>query len=211
MARGNRLSHSEHPVQIFQDLSGVTLKHRRELRPLLDALRAKEMTYKWKFPFCLSATCQGRNAMLRVPEDLPRFCETMGIPPIAMPDWYAAFRQSVIRRPKSREETMETQAFRHRRRRSPSGSRNQSPKSLKGLLNVRTDGCLTLLVLVLVSDQAAVLLWFLYMLVAPVHGLSHVIAPSQFKETVFFYDTAWPVSPWKPGVSASFLSLHTQI
>lgn len=48
-------------IQIFQDLSGITLQHRRDLKPLLDTLRAHGIQYKWKFPFCLSATSQGRT------------------------------------------------------------------------------------------------------------------------------------------------------
>lgn len=38
--------------KLKEDLSGITLKRRRDLRPLLDALRAKDIRYKWKFPFC---------------------------------------------------------------------------------------------------------------------------------------------------------------
>lgn len=124
MMRGKQLAHGGSPVHIFQELSGITLKHRRDLRPLLDTLRERDIRYKWKFPFCLSATHQGRTALLRVPEDLPRFCEMLGLPLVAVPDWYAAFRQSVNRWPKAREEPMETQASRFRRQRSPSASRH---------------------------------------------------------------------------------------
>lgn len=71
-SRGQRLTHGETLVQIFQDLSGITLQHRRDLKPLLDVLRSKEIRYKWKFPFCLAASHLGRTALLKVPEDLPR-------------------------------------------------------------------------------------------------------------------------------------------
>lgn len=91
-ARGRRLQHGGNPVQLFQDLSGITLKHRRDLKPLLDVLRSREIRYKWKFPFCLSASHQGRTALLKVPEDLPHFCETLGLPLVAVPDWYAIYR-----------------------------------------------------------------------------------------------------------------------
>lgn len=114
------------PVQIFQDLSGITLQHRRGLKPLLDTLRAKGIRYKWKFPFCLSATDQGHTALLKVPEDLPLFCDILGILQVAVPDWYADFRHSVDRPGKRPEEPMETQATRSHRRRSPSGSRHQN-------------------------------------------------------------------------------------
>ena len=122
-ARGQRLYCGETPVQLYQDLSGITLQHRRDLKPLLEALRSRDIRYKWKFPFCLAASNQGRNASLRVPEDLPRFCETLGLPPISVPDWYAPYRRSVGRRGKPPETPMETQATRFRRTRSPSNSR----------------------------------------------------------------------------------------
>lgn len=64
-------------VKIIQDLSIFTLQHRRELRPLLDLLRSRAITYKRKFPFYLSAHAQGRTANLRVPEDLEHFYNTL--------------------------------------------------------------------------------------------------------------------------------------
>lgn len=124
-ARG-QLTHGDSPVQIYQDLSGITLQHHQDLKPLLDTLRSKEIRYKWKFPFCLSASYQGRTALLKVPEDLPRFCDTLGIPLVAVSDWYAPFRRSVGRWGKSQEEPMETQVTRSRRRRSPSSPRYPS-------------------------------------------------------------------------------------
>lgn len=75
------------PIQMYQDLSGITLQHRRELRPLLETLRSKGITYRWKFPFCLSASTQGRSALLKVPEDLPHFFSTLGIPYMDLPNW----------------------------------------------------------------------------------------------------------------------------
>ena len=93
-ARGKQLSCQGAPIQLFQDLSGITLKHRRDLRPLLNVLRDRNISYKWKFPFCLSASHQGRTVLLKVPEDLPHFCDTLGIPLIAVPDWYAMYRRS---------------------------------------------------------------------------------------------------------------------
>ena len=121
-ARGKQLSCQGAPIQLFQDLSGITLKHCRDLRPLLNVLRDRNISYKWKFPFCLSASHQGRTVLLKVPEDLPHFCDTLGIPLIAVPDWYAMYRQSVNRWPPQRTEPMETQSTNYRRRRSPSES-----------------------------------------------------------------------------------------
>lgn len=42
-----------------------------------ETLCAKGIHYRWKFPFGLSATCQGRTALLRVPEDPQFFCNTI--------------------------------------------------------------------------------------------------------------------------------------
>lgn len=134
-ARGRRLVHGDSPIQIYQDLSGITLQHRWDLKPLLDALRAREIRYKWKFPFCLAASHQGHNASLRVPEDLPRFCETLGLPLVSVPDWYAPYHRSVSRWGKPQEVPMETQTTRLHRRRSPSSSRyppdHLSPEVIK--------------------------------------------------------------------------------
>lgn len=122
MARGrSQILHEGSPVQIYQDLSGITLQHRRDLRPLLETLRDRQILYKWKFPFCLSASTHGHTAILKVPEDLPHFCATLGIPLIPVPNWYAAFRP---RTGTPREDPMETQAPQLNRRRSPSTHRS---------------------------------------------------------------------------------------
>lgn len=76
-------------IKIFQDLSPITLQKRRDLRPLLDLLRTKDITYRWKFPFCLSASAQGHTALLRSPDDLRTFCETLNLPLVDLPDWSA--------------------------------------------------------------------------------------------------------------------------
>lgn len=121
-----QILHEGHPIQIYQDLSGITLQHRRDLKPLLDALRDKNIVYKWKFPFCLTASSNGRTAALKVPEDLPHFCSTLGLPLISVPLWYAAFRPRPLHRDGRRDEPMETQSPGHRRHRSPSILRNHA-------------------------------------------------------------------------------------
>lgn len=125
-ARENPQSiHEGKPFQIYQDLSGITLQHRRDLRPLLDALRTQAISYKWKFPFCLSATSQGHTALLKVPEDLPRFCDILNKPQVDVLNWYATFHHSAVRKEQPAEEPVEAQASRHRRRRSPSTPGNR--------------------------------------------------------------------------------------
>lgn len=136
-ARGQQqILHGSAPIQIYQDLSGITLQHRRDLKPLLDVLRERNIPYKWKFPFCLSASSQGRSALLKVPEDLPHFCDQLGIPMTQVPNWYAPFRHRSIHNATERESPMETQNSSFRRRRSPSAHnyradyhRNRAPAS----------------------------------------------------------------------------------
>lgn len=112
--------HAGAHIQIFQDLSSITLQHRRDLKPLLDTLRTKRIPYRWKFPFCLSDTTQGRTALPKVPEDMPQLCNTLGIPLIDVPNWYAEFCHTVASQP------MDAQDTQYRRRRSPSGTQNHT-------------------------------------------------------------------------------------
>lgn len=122
-----KLSHNGAEIRLFQDLSTITLQRRRELRPLLDVLRTKGIPYRWKFPFCLSASSQGRSALLRVPEDLRYFCDTLDIPFMEIPEWYAEFRPPAPRKIPPELEPMETQQHRYRRQRSPSETRSRLP------------------------------------------------------------------------------------
>lgn len=122
-----QISHDGADIRLFQDLSTITLQRRRELRPLLAVLRTKGIPYRWKFPFCLSASSQGRSALLRVPEDLRYFCETLDIPFTEVPEWYAEFRPPASRNSPPNSEPMETQTHRYRRQRSPSESRPNHP------------------------------------------------------------------------------------
>lgn len=54
----NHLLHQGAEIKIFQDISNITLQCKRKLRPLLDLLRARAITYRQTFPFCLFATSQ---------------------------------------------------------------------------------------------------------------------------------------------------------
>lgn len=109
----DRLDYNGHPIQIFQDLSAITLKNRRDLRPLLEVLRTKGIHYRWKFPFSLLATHQGRSALLRVPEELEAFCKHLDLPYIHLPDWYAEFQVPELSHRNLEEEPMEAQDTRY--------------------------------------------------------------------------------------------------
>lgn len=114
------LTHNGTEICLFQDLSSITLQSRRELRPILSVLHTKGIPYRWKFPFCLSASSQGRTALLRVPEDLSH---TLEIPLTEVPKWHAEFQPHSARRTPPRSEPMETQEIRYRRQRPSSGSK----------------------------------------------------------------------------------------
>lgn len=105
-------------IKLFQDLSNITLQRRREMRPLLDVLRARNIIYRWKFPFCLSASHNGHIANLRVPEDLEHFCTSLNLPLVDLPDWYSDFRLPPFRRTTSMDGITEAGNFSNRRRRT---------------------------------------------------------------------------------------------
>lgn len=81
----------------------------------MDVLQTRGIHYKWKFPFCLSATTAGRTVLLKVPEDPPQFCDCLGNPMVQIPEWYAEFRPPSLMGEHHREDRMETQSFRYRR------------------------------------------------------------------------------------------------
>lgn len=121
------LTHNGMDTRLFQDLSGITLHRRRELRPLLLVLHANGIVYRWKFPFGLSASNPGRTTLLRIPEDLCHFCDTLEIPLTEVPEWYAEFQPATAWCNPPISEPMETQETHYRRQRSPSETRAQFP------------------------------------------------------------------------------------
>lgn len=78
-------------IKLFQDLSQITLKNRRALRPLLDKLREKDIQYMWHFPFALLVTYDSRQHTPRTPDDLPDFCTALQIGQLDLLDWYPEF------------------------------------------------------------------------------------------------------------------------
>lgn len=74
-------------IQLYPDLSWITLQKRRLLQPLLISLQENNIVYRWGFPFSLTARRQGKSAVLRFPEDLDNFCDTMEIPVPRLQEW----------------------------------------------------------------------------------------------------------------------------
>lgn len=60
-------------IMLCQDLSQITLRNRRGLRPLLDKLRENDLKYTWCFPFALIFTQAGKQHILRTPADLASY------------------------------------------------------------------------------------------------------------------------------------------
>lgn len=58
--RNERIVFNGETIMFFQDLSQITLKNRRALRPLLDKLRERELGYTWRFPFAVLVNYNGK-------------------------------------------------------------------------------------------------------------------------------------------------------
>lgn len=116
------LEHEGARIQLFQGLSTITLQHRRDLRPLLQALRERRIPYRWKFPFCLQATNGNHTAQLRTPANLRPFCDILGMPMIPVPDWYGAFLRPEPWIPTQPGNTPRSQRSRQRRHRPSADS-----------------------------------------------------------------------------------------
>lgn len=68
-------------MKLFQDLSPITLRQRRELQTLLQGI-----TYKWH-----SVTFQVHTFNLHLPNDLQTFCENLQLEPLELPEWLKEF------------------------------------------------------------------------------------------------------------------------
>ena len=81
------LRYRETDLQIFSDLSKETLARRRQLKPLLELMRAQNIKYQWGFPACLIGIKGGKMARLRFPEELNDFCSKMQLEPPDLSTW----------------------------------------------------------------------------------------------------------------------------
>lgn len=68
-----------HKIQIFMDLSPITLNKRRELRPVTQALRDQGIPYRWGFPFKLVVTRAGHTYTLHNPRNGGKFLKALGL------------------------------------------------------------------------------------------------------------------------------------
>lgn len=111
----NRFLYHGAEIKLYQDLSYVTLQHRKDLRPLLEHLRARNITYGGKFPFCLSVTHLGRTVTLRGPEDVQPFFEELDLPPVL----YSGLYLPPLSEGEPMEQQMQGRPLMSRRPRSP--------------------------------------------------------------------------------------------
>ncbi|XP_073500594.1 uncharacterized protein [Phyllobates terribilis] len=81
-------------LMILPDLSRRTLSMRAALKPLTDALRVRDIPYRWGFPFSLQVRHNGHSARLLTPGDLPEFLKQLNLPQISIPQWFQFFTLS---------------------------------------------------------------------------------------------------------------------
>uniref|UniRef100_A0A8C5LK86 Uncharacterized protein n=1 Tax=Leptobrachium leishanense TaxID=445787 RepID=A0A8C5LK86_9ANUR len=74
-------------IAIFNDLSPTTLQARRLLHPLTQALQTEKIPYRWGFPLSLSVRHNNSQLVLRTPEDVPHFLNSLGLPCMAITNW----------------------------------------------------------------------------------------------------------------------------
>lgn len=88
MSKARDMSPFEYEVsqlQLFLDLSWITLQQRRFLQLVPTILRDLSIPYQWGLPFSLTTRRDRRSATLRYPEDLASFCEELHITPPETP------------------------------------------------------------------------------------------------------------------------------
>ncbi|XP_075430196.1 uncharacterized protein LOC142468023 [Ascaphus truei] len=67
-------------IQLYNDLSQITINKRNALRPLTSYLRDQGVKYRWGFPFKLVVLRNGRHHTVTTPEGAKVFLKALGIP-----------------------------------------------------------------------------------------------------------------------------------
>lgn len=109
----------------YQDLSSRTLMQRRALQPLLESLRTAGITYRWGFPFCLHAGRDGKSAILRTKDDLPRFLSQLNLEPVDFPDWRLTTDIQTVPTPQPWQQARSNRNPRDRKRSSSTAARQE--------------------------------------------------------------------------------------
>uniref|UniRef100_A0A8C5LQL7 Uncharacterized protein n=1 Tax=Leptobrachium leishanense TaxID=445787 RepID=A0A8C5LQL7_9ANUR len=74
-------------LELFHDLTPFTLAARRYLRPVTQALRQRNIPYRWGFPFALTVRIDGASHAITCPGDVAPFLAALNMQPIDVPDW----------------------------------------------------------------------------------------------------------------------------
>ena len=69
-------------LQIFSDLSPITLAKRRSLRPITSHLQHHKIPYYWGFPFRLVVSKDGVQHVMREVQEGEAFLKGLGLPPL---------------------------------------------------------------------------------------------------------------------------------
>lgn len=69
-------------IQIYNDLSPITLVKRRNLRPITSHLQNLRIPYLWSFPFRLIVPCDGTQHCLHDIHEGEAFTKNIGLPPL---------------------------------------------------------------------------------------------------------------------------------
>lgn len=67
-------------MQIFNDLSPITLAKQRNLRPITSYLQHHKIPYYWGFPFRLAVFTDGTQFNLRELQEAEAFIKNLGLP-----------------------------------------------------------------------------------------------------------------------------------
>lgn len=81
-------------IHLLPDISRRTLLMRRTLKPLLDGISEKGLTYKWGHPFHLIVRKGASTFTLRHPSELPHLFTFTEMNPVDVPNWLLVNDQS---------------------------------------------------------------------------------------------------------------------
>ncbi|CAN2391859.1 hypothetical protein PRIEUP_LOCUS1899, partial [Pristimantis euphronides] len=74
-------------VFVLPDIAKKTLALRKALKPLLMELKTRDISYRWGYPFQLSARKERKTTLFRNIKDLPGFLKILNLPQIPLPEW----------------------------------------------------------------------------------------------------------------------------
>lgn len=75
---------------------------RKAVKPLLEALREKEILYRWGFPFQIIVHHKGQKVIFWDIGDLPDFLNCLQLPKIDLPLWPRTYQDFSGRPPRRR-------------------------------------------------------------------------------------------------------------